>query len=327
RGKSGGPFSFTQTGLASTPAAITTSTLAAEPTVPTAINATISTAVTLNETVDPNYVTAGVSCADANSAITGNAAPTTSATASVTVLAANIKAGADYTCLFTNDRIPTVKVQKTTLGGFGGPFSFTTTNMATTPSNITTVAASTPTPAAPTANNVSTISNPVTINEPAIGGFFLSNATCTDANSAITGNSGSFTSLAGSTLTIPGANVKAGADFTCVFSNTKGAPNLTVVKTASPSGPFSAGQTITYTYTVTNSGNVAVANVTVGDTHNGTGVFTGPNSEILTTDVAPAGDSSDGTANNGVWSLLGVGDTVTFNATYVVTQHDVDFLQ
>ena len=324
RGKSGGPFSFTQTGLASTPAPITTVTLAAEPAAPTPINATIGTGVTLNETVDPNFVTAGVTCSDANSAITLNSVPITSATATVSIPPGNIKAGADYTCLFTNDRIATVKVQKTTLGGFGGPFAFTTTNLATTPANITTAAASTPTPAAPTANNVSTLGSAVTINEPAIGGFFLSSATCTDANSAVTNNTGLFTTLTGTTLTIPLGNVKAGADFTCVFSNTMGAPNLKVAKSASPLGPFSVGQTVTYTYKVTNTGNVPVANVTVSDTHNGTGVFAGPNNETL---VLPTGGfSSDTTANNGIWTLLGVGDTVSFTATYVVTQHDVDFL-
>ncbi len=326
RGKSGGPFTFAQTGLASAPAAITTTTLVAEPAAPTAINATIGTAVSLSEVVATNYVTAGVSCSDANSAITNNTVPVISATAAVTVPAANFKAGADYTCVFTNDRIPTVKVQKTTTGGVGGPFTFSVTNLASTPAAITTAAAATPTPAAPTAINVSALGTVITINEPAIGGFFLSGATCTDANSAVTSNIGAFATLGGTTLTIPAGNVKAGADFTCVFTNTKGTPNLTVVKSASPSGPFTVGQTITYTYKVTNTGNVPVANVTVADTHNGTGVFTGPNSETLT-DVAPLGDSSDATANNGIWSLLGVGDTVTFTATYVVTQHDVDFLQ
>ena len=54
--------------------------------------------------------------------------------------------------------------------------------------------------------------------------------------------------------------------------------------------------------------------------------FTWPNNETLTTDVAPVGDSTDATDDIGIWSLLGVGDTVTFTATYVVTQHDVDFL-
>ncbi|MDE2445706.1 MAG: hypothetical protein KGO94_05980 [Alphaproteobacteria bacterium] len=103
-------------------------------------------------------------------------------------------------------------------------------------------------------------------------------------------------------------------------------PQLTTVKTASTSGPVPAGTMITYTYKVTNSGNVTMTNVIVSDTHNGTGPFTGPSSEVIFTDVAPLSDSTDATAN-GVWDSLAPGDTIKFTATYTVTQNDVDYLQ
>ena len=103
------------------------------------------------------------------------------------------------------------------------------------------------------------------------------------------------------------------------------APQLTIVKTANTAGPVNVGTIITYTYKVTNSGNVTQKNVTVADAHNGTGTFTGPGSETLFNDAAPLGDSTDA-ATNANWDTLAPGDTVQFTATYVVTQHDVDFL-
>jgi Calx-beta domain/Domain of unknown function DUF11 len=103
-------------------------------------------------------------------------------------------------------------------------------------------------------------------------------------------------------------------------------PQLTILKTPSTPGPVPVGTVITYTYTVTNSGNVTMSAVNVNDVHNGSGVFTGPSNETLLTDVAPAGDSTDATIN-GSWDTLAPGDTLTFTATYVVTQNDVDTLQ
>jgi large repetitive protein len=102
-------------------------------------------------------------------------------------------------------------------------------------------------------------------------------------------------------------------------------PQLTIVKTPSTSGPVPASSIITYTYKVTNSGNITMTSVGVSDAHNGSGSFVGPGSEVLT-DVAPLGDSTDAIVN-GTWDTLGVGDSVTFTATYTVTQQDVDTLQ
>jgi Calx-beta domain/Domain of unknown function DUF11 len=102
-------------------------------------------------------------------------------------------------------------------------------------------------------------------------------------------------------------------------------PQLSIVKTPSTAGPVAAGATVTYTFTVTNSGNMTMHNVAVSDTHNGTGTFAGPTNEVLT-DNAPAGGSTD-SAVNGIWDSLAPNDVVVFTATYVVTQHDVDYLQ
>jgi large repetitive protein len=93
------------------------------------------------------------------------------------------------------------------------------------------------------------------------------------------------------------------------------------------------GDTINYTYTVTNSGNVTVKNVTVADQHDystGAAVLATlePASE---TDNQPdgasagqSGDSSDGALADGTWDTLGKGDVVVFTASYVVLQADLN---
>jgi uncharacterized repeat protein (TIGR01451 family) len=89
-------------------------------------------------------------------------------------------------------------------------------------------------------------------------------------------------------------------------------------------GAADLGDVITYTYAVTNNGNVTIANAAVNDAHGGSGPLSAIAGETLTGDVAPLGDSTDAVANNAVWSSIRPGDTVTFTATYTVTQTDVD---
>jgi uncharacterized repeat protein (TIGR01451 family) len=170
------------------------------------------------------------------------------------------------------------------------------------------------------------LQHPHPLTEPAIGGFFVTGATCTDANAAITGNPASFGALASTVLIVPATNIRAGADITCTFTNTKGAPSLQLLKTANTAGPLIEGQTVTYTYQITNNGNVPVTGITVADVHNGSGTFTGPNSEALVTDNAPAGDTTDA-GINASWDVLGPGDVIRFSATYVVTLNDIETLQ
>ena len=333
-------FAFSgSTNLASTPASIlTASPGVSAPLSPTATNATtVGTAVTITESPVAGYALTGFSCTDANSASTGNPASFGSFVAATrvgTVPAANVIAGADIRCTFTNTKTPTVKVQKTTLGAFGGPFSFAQTNLASAPGGITTTAAGTPQPAAPTPINVTTIGTAVTLTETVASGYFISGGSCTDASAAITGNSGSIGTLGGTVLTIPAANVLVGAEFTCVFTNTLANPQIRVTKIASATGFTTgdiqmapAGTVVTYTYVVTNTGNQTLTAVSLSDISNGSGPSPTPLGESLTNDVVPLGNSSDATLNNGIWSTLAVGDSATFTGTYTITQSDVDILQ
>ena len=110
-------------------------------------------------------------------------------------------------------------------------------------------------------------------------------------------------------------------------------PSLTVAKTASASGFVTgniqeapAGTVVTYSYVVTNNGNVFVTSISASDVHNGFGSAPVPANETLSNDAAPSGDSSDSTAD-GTWDSLAPGDSITFTAAYTITQSDVDLLQ
>jgi uncharacterized repeat protein (TIGR01451 family) len=111
-------------------------------------------------------------------------------------------------------------------------------------------------------------------------------------------------------------------------------PLLTIAKTAifapgedlNGNGMADLGDKITYRYVVANAGNLTINGVDVLDfLRNSNGPFTDPKSEMLT-DVAPLGDSTDATANDGIWSVLAPGDSVRFTTVYTVTQQDVDLL-
>ncbi len=273
-------FAFSgATNLASTPASIVTATPGvAAPVAPTPINVTtVGTAVTMTESAVAGYALTGFTCTDANSALTGNPASFGTfvvATRVGTIPATNVRAGADITCTFTNTRTATVKVQKTTLGGFGGPFSFARTNLAAI-ANITTTAAATPQPATPTARAITTLATNVTITETVAAGYALTAASCTDANSAVTGNSGTIGTLAGTVLTIPAINVQAGADFTCTFTNTNSAIDAVNDDFSSvPINGLAGGATATV-FTNDTLGGAAFANAAVIATITNIGGLTG----------------------------------------------------
>ena len=87
------------------------------------------------------------------------------------------------------------------------------------------------------------------------------------------------------------------------------APALTIDKTADTAGPLIVGQVVNYTYLVTNTGNVTISGVDVNETSfNGTGTPVPNPTTTGSTTLAPGG-------------------TVTFIASYTVTQADIDTLQ
>ena len=102
-------------------------------------------------------------------------------------------------------------------------------------------------------------------------------------------------------------------------------PAVTMTKIANPDTDAEAGETVTYTYTVTNSGNVTLSNIALVDLHTSTaGTVTQTIAgDLLITDADEQDNSVDATADGG-WDSLGPNDVVTFTSTYVVTQDDID---
>lgn len=89
-------------------------------------------------------------------------------------------------------------------------------------------------------------------------------------------------------------------------------------------GKAEVGETITYTYTVVNTGNVAINGIVINDTHESVllpqasftegGLIEGPLGVPASTDAAV----------NGSWDVLQPGATITFTYVHTVTQAEVD---
>ncbi len=144
---------------------------------------------------------------------------------------------------------------------------------------------------------------------------------------------------AGATGTTPAAvvyNIPPAGKFTAT-TTIPAAAKLTIGKVAvltdiggGTAGKADLGETITYTYTVSNTGNVPMTNVTVNDLHGFPAVAVplgagGITSETLTVPgILGAAASTDATANNGIWSVLAPGATITFTWSHIVTQAEID---
>jgi uncharacterized repeat protein (TIGR01451 family) len=103
-------------------------------------------------------------------------------------------------------------------------------------------------------------------------------------------------------------------------------PQIVMVKSADVTADAAVDDVITYTYTVTNTGNQTLTDATMSDMHtsaSGTSALV-IGGDVLGTDAAPANDSNDAVADDGRWSSLAPGDVVRFTAQYTVTQADVD---
>ena len=84
-------------------------------------------------------------------------------------------------------------------------------------------------------------------------------------------------------------------------------PAVSVDKVASITSGAAVGDVITYTYTVENTGNVTLTDVTLTDAH-----------------TSAAGTAALSISSGGVIATLAPGDSVDLTATYTVTQADID---
>jgi Domain of unknown function DUF11 len=144
-------------------------------------------------------------------------------------------------CTFTNTpKTASVAVAKITIGAAGGPFSFTQSNLASTPANISTSAANVAAPTTPTPINIVAFGAQVQITEATHPTFTLTAASCVDNNAAATGNPASFGTLSGAVLTIPVANIRPAAKIVCTFTNTAKSPTISLQKILAGSGRLAA---------------------------------------------------------------------------------------
>jgi large repetitive protein len=133
------------------------------------------------------------------------------------------------------------------------------------------------------------------------------------------------------------ANGAPTSNTSTVETNIPASPSLQIVKTFSittdngTSGQADLNDIITYTYTVTNNGNVAINNVSITDLHEGVPVGAGlVTTETLVSDgplaaATPAFVSNDSTSGtNGTWDLLQPGAVITFKYIHTVNQTEFD---
>ena len=131
---------------------------------------------------------------------------------------------------------------------------------------------------------------------------YVTTWSCTNVPSPSSGAGTTFT------LSFPQPIGNAGASVVCTFTNTPA--SIAVTKTPSPSSTNAAGQTITYSYAVTNSGPVPLTDVTVADTQTSPAglLASGPTCVNLT--------NPTGTCSGSTVATLAAGQVAQFSATW-----------
>ena len=118
------------------------------------------------------------------------------------------------------------------------------------------------------------------------------------------------------TLSFPQPIGNVGASVVCTFTNTPA--SIAVTKTPNPSSTDAAGQAITYSYAVTNSGPVPLTGVTVADSQ------TAPAGPLTSGPACVSLTNPMGTCSGSTVAMLAAGQVAQFSATYVVSQADMD---
>ncbi|WP_103863579.1 PKD-like domain-containing protein, partial [Aquimarina sp. I32.4] len=91
-------------------------------------------------------------------------------------------------------------------------------------------------------------------------------------------------------------------------------PSMTVTKVADDDSNVTIGQTVTYTYQITNTGNVTFDNITINDAHSGSGTLSTP----MLQNTTGTDDGLDTSVDE-----LGPGETATWTSEYVITATDI----
>ena len=283
---------------------------------------TASTVTVITETIPAGYILIAASC----SGIGSGTATADLAAGEITLDAAATAAAHNIACTFTDSTVPlslskTADVASVSTVGSLITYSIVVTNTGTSlPITGLTVTDTRGTPVCATSGDATIASLAAGASETCTATYVATQADF-DGNG---GGDGDIDNSAGAAGTVGGQPTSAIAAASVILNLN---PQLTIVKTANTPGPAVVNDVITYTYTVTNTGNLTINDVSIADVHNGYGTLPVPTGETLTSDVSPSGNSTDVTPNNGTWSVLASGDEVTFTAPYTVVQQDVDYLQ
>jgi uncharacterized repeat protein (TIGR01451 family) len=290
------------------------------------------TVTTITETIPVGWFVASGTCTGTAAANVTFNPLATATTATITLNAAATAAGNVLGCTFTNTlAVPAIQVTKTpsvaSVSAAGQGITYTIRV-----SNSGNVAATTITVSDPLGAVTCPGGNPI----PALAPAAFVNCTFTytvpqsvfDNNGGGDGDIDNTASAAGSTA-FGAVNNSSSAVVTL-----SGGAQLSIVKAYSfaPGGDVNGnglvdrGDTVAYTYTVTNAGNRTVTGVTVADVHNGYGIAPVPSNEALFNDVAPLGNSTDAAVNQS-WDTLAPGDSVRFRANYLVVLADIELHQ
>ncbi|WAU77738.1 prealbumin-like fold domain-containing protein [Acinetobacter sp. TR3] len=118
-----------------------------------------------------------------------------------------------------------IKIAKNSVNGTGTFNYINLSNLVNSTTAVTTDSVTTVT-AGTTATSAQqlwaqTLNTDVSFTESALAGYVLSGVSCVDANSGVTGNTGTFWTLVNNIVTIPAVRIKEGANITCTFTNTK----------------------------------------------------------------------------------------------------------
>jgi hypothetical protein len=280
---------------------------------------TAAAATTITETAVSGYVMSAVNCAGTG----GGTQPTVNLTnRTIAFTATQLALGSNVTCTVTNTKLPTITLTKISVGSVG-TFTFTGGNGWANQSIVTTTSG---VGVAGPLQTLTAVGTATTLTETAVAGFTMTDVTCSGTGNGTQPN----VNLGNRTIAFTAAQLNAGANVTCTVTNSSTSPTLSIVKTAqlvkasgNTNSAAQLGDTINYSYVVTNTGGVSISNVEVADVHSGLGAFSDP-AHVTLTDNATIGDSPDGNANNTIWGTLAPLDAISFQTSYIVVQGDID---
>ncbi len=232
----------------------------------------LNSVVQVSENLRSYFTLSGASCTDLNGAVSGNSGTFGTLTGQLLAIpAANVLPASQIVCTFTNAGIaPRITLQKalTASGRLAAPdqFRLSATGAGAPAALNTTGAGAAITSLAmnftATANSFYTLNETMAPGSTSLLTAYAQTVSCTNNNptgsdfSALTSVPISFT-------------IQAADDVRCTITN-NGAPAPTLVIDkfyTTGSTPVVAGQTVIYTYRVTNVGNVSISNVQMSDMH------------------------------------------------------------